>query len=113
MSLKEKTIKTISYEKIVNQQLKKGIISSKILISTSEQAITIRSLKHELERDILEHINEISSQSKSSNDHNNQEMKDLPEMKLDIDSDPEKSEKILRSILDELERLSKLRMMEY
>lgn len=40
-------------------------------------------------------------------------MKDLPEMKLDIDSDPEKSEKILRSILDELERLSKLTMMEY
>ena len=112
MSLKEKTIKTVSYEKIVNAQLKKGIISSKILISTSEQAITIRSLKHELERGILEHINEISSQSKSSNDHN-KEMKDLPEMKLDIDSDPEKSEKILRSILDELERLSKLRMMEY
>jgi Short C-terminal domain len=57
---------------------------------------------------ILKHINEILSQSRSSNDHNNQEIKYLPE-KLDIISDPEKCEKILTSILDELERLSKLR----
>jgi len=107
--LRRKTIKDISYEKILNIQLKKGIISSKVSISTSEYNITIRSLKHELARRLLEHINEISSQSRSTIDYNNQEIKDLPEMKLDIDSDSEKSEKRLTSILDELERLSKLR----
>jgi hypothetical protein len=105
--LRRKTIKDISYEKILNIQLKKGIISSKVSISTSEYNITIRSLKHELARCLLEHINEISSQSRSTIDYNNQEIKDLPEMKLDLD--PEKSEKRLTSILDELERLSKLR----
>jgi hypothetical protein len=107
--LRRKTIKDISYEKILNTQLKKGIISSKVSIFTSEYNITIRSLKHELAQRLLEHINEISSQSRSSNDYNNQEIKDLPEIKLDIDSDQEKSEKGLTTILDELERLSKLR----
>jgi len=107
--LRRKTIKDISYEKILNIQLKKGIISSKVSISTSEYNITIRSLKHELARRLLEHINEISSQSRSTIDYKYQEIKDLPEMKLDIDSDSEKSEKRLTSILDELERLSKLR----
>jgi len=107
--LRRKTIKDISYEKILNIQLKKRIISSKVSISTSEYNITIRSLKHELTRRLLEHINEISSQSRSTIDYKYQEIKDLPEMKLDIDSDSEKSEKRLTSILDELERLSKLR----
>jgi len=107
--LRRKTIKDISYEKILNIQLKKRIISSKVSISTSEYNITIRSLKHELARRLLEHINEISSQSRSTIDYKYQEIKDLPEMKLDIDSDSEKSEKRLTSILDELERLSKLR----
>lgn len=101
-------IKDISYQKIVNTQLKKGITSSKMVIYTDEDSATVGSLNYELALRLSKRINEILSQTKSNHD-DNQEIKDLPEIKLDIDSDLDKSEHRLTSILNELERLSKLK----
>lgn len=77
-----------------------------MVIYTDEDSATIGSLNYELSLRLSKRINEILSQTKSNHD-DNQEIKDLSELKLDIDSDLDKSEHRLTSILNELERLSK------